>query len=81
MSPKKWFVEFRPGVFARWMDDASILDNRWRFDGRKWRPRNLADTGFCNGPQAAPMSNSDRILGTMRPPSWLLSALELADVK
>jgi len=70
-------TELRPGVFARWMDEAIIHGNIWRFDGSRWRPRNLADTGFCAGPQGAPMGDSDRNLGTMKPPTWMLSDLEL----
>ncbi|MBW2673154.1 MAG: hypothetical protein JRD89_07030 [Deltaproteobacteria bacterium] len=69
--------EFRPGVFAKWMDEATVHDNLWRFDGKRWRPRNLADTGFCSGPQAAPMGDGDRNLGTMRTPSEILSTIEL----
>lgn len=76
---RKPLVEFRPGVFARWMEECRLLggDMLLRFDGRRWRPRNLADTGFCSGPQAAPMCNADRNKGTWQIPPWLKSLAEL----
>ena len=72
------FTEFRPGVFARWMDSEVVGGVIWRFDTRgRWRARNVADIGFCSGPLAHCLNAEDGAVAKLPTPAYLKTATEL----